>query len=122
MTNDPAIIPYIDTVLRWNDSLLGLPALPLVLLGCVVCGYMIKLTPFVPNRWIPVCVFAFGILANLGINPPTTFPLGVRAVILGMVAGGASIIVHRKLLRKWIDVNVFETGETKFINKPKEGE
>lgn len=118
MTNEPVVIPYLEQALRWNEALLGLPALPLVLLGCIVFGYMCKLIPRVDNKWIPAVVFAFGIGANLGISPPLSFPDGVRAVILGMLAGGASILIHRKLLRGWIDVNVFETGETKFVSKP----
>jgi len=122
MTNDPTVLPYLNEALKINDALLGLPALPLVLLGCIVCGYMCKLMPFVRNTWIPSCVFGFGVLANLGIQPPKDIGDGVRAVILGMVAGGASILIHRKFLKNWIDVNVFETGETKFTNKPKEGE
>lgn len=122
MTNEPTIIPYLDTVLRWNEALHGLPALPLVLIGCIVAGYMCKLMPFPPNKWIPAVVFSFGILANLGIHPPRDLADGVRAAILGMVAGGASVIIHRKLLRRWIDVNVFETGETKFIQKKENNE
>lgn len=122
MTNEPTVLPYLNEALKINDALLGLPALPLVLLGCIVCGYMCKLMPFVRNTWIPSLVFGFGVLANLGIQPPNDIGDGVRAVILGMVAGGASILIHRKFLKNWIDVNVFETGETKFTNKPKEGE
>lgn len=120
MTNEPTVLPYLNEALKINDALLGLPALPLVLLGCIVCGYMCKLMPFVRNTWIPSLVFCFGVSANLGINPPTSIGLVVRAVILGMLAGAASVIIHRKFLKGWIDVNVFETGETKFVNKPKE--
>ena len=122
MTNEPTVLPYLNEALKINDALLGLPALPLVLLGCIVAGYMCKLMPFVRNTWIPSLVFTFGIVANIGIQPPKDIGDGVRALILGMVAGGASILIHRKLLKNWIDVNVFETGETKFTQKPKEGE
>ena len=122
MTNAPSTIPYWNTVMQWNEVLLGLPALPMVLIGCIVCGYMCKLIPRVQNRWIPGVVFAVGIVLNLCMVIPCSLADGSRAVILGMVAGGASILVHRKLLKNWIDVNVFETGKTKFIKKENENE
>ena len=107
-------VPYVETIKKWNDAALGLPALPLVVAGCVAIGYAAKLMQWVPNRIIPTVVFVYGVLANLGIQPPTTVALGVRAVILGIMAGAVSIILHRKWLRSWIDVDVFpqETQET----------
>lgn len=122
MTNEPTVLPYLNEALKINDALLGLPALPMVLIGCIVCGYMCKLIPRVQNRWIPGVVFAVGIGLNICMVIPCSLADGARAVILGMVAGGASILIHRKLLKNWIDVNVFETGETKFIQKKENNE
>ncbi len=104
-TNTPATdIPYLTQLLHYNDALAGLPSLPLVVLGCIVIGYMCKLIPVISNQWIPLVVFVCGIGANLGIQKPDNW---VRAVIFGMIAGAASIIIHRKLLRGWIDTDVF---------------
>ena len=99
-TNIVTNVPYLNQVLIWNETLNGLPALPLVLLGCIVIGYMAKLMPFLPNKWIPAIVFLFGIGANLGIQTPDNW---MKAIIFGMVAGAAAIFLHRKFLRKWID-------------------
>lgn len=111
MTNSiPSEVPYLDTVLKWNETLSGLPSLPIVVLGCIVVGYMVKLIPVINNQWIPLIVFLFGVGANLGIQPPDNW---VRSVILGLVAGTASIIIHKKILKNWIDVDVFPPNDTK---------
>lgn len=109
-------IPYLEDALKLNDALLGLPALPLVLLGCIACGYLFKSIPVYPNRWIPAGVFAFGILANLWLGG---FKDAGRGVILGLLAGGAAIIVHRKFLKSVIDEKYFtSTGDTEITKKP----
>lgn len=108
----PSDVPYIDTIKKWNDAALGLPALPLVVVGCIVIGYFVKMMKWIPNKIIPTIVFVFGIVANVGIQPPTTMSVGIRAVILGMLAGAASIIIHRKWLKSWIDEDVFPTEVT----------
>lgn len=121
MTNEISnTVPYLDTVLKWNETLNGLPALPIVVLGCIVIGYMVKLIPVVSNRWIPTIVFLFGLGANLGIQKPDNW---VRAVIFGLIAATASIIIHRRWLRDWIDEDVFPavkpTGETTAVKETK---
>jgi len=121
MTNE-MVIPYLDQVLKVNDALLGIPALPLVFLGCIVLGYMLKAVPFVRNRWIPACSFVFGILCNLGITPLQNLADGIRAVILGMVSAGAAWFAHQKWLKTLIDEKLFQANDTNpvaFI-KPKE--
>lgn len=116
MTNS---IPQLETILKYNDALLGLPALPLVLIGCIMAGYMVKLIPVVSNRWIPAIVFACGIVAHLLITPLTDRQSWARAVILGMVAAGAALFIHRKWLRNWIDVDIFSSkGNTEIFNNP----
>lgn len=107
MNAETAEIPYLNQVLKWNDTLLGLPALPLVLLGCIVFGYVLKSAPVVRNRWIPFGVICFGIGANIFIKIPTSVELGARAVIYGMVVGVLSIVIHRKWLRDRIDARWF---------------
>jgi len=107
----PSEIPYISTLLKYNDALAGLPSLPLVVIGCIVIGYMCKLIPVVSNRWIPAIVFLAGILMNLGIAKPDNW---VRSLIFGLIAGAASIVIHRKLLKDWIDADVFpDNGDKK---------
>lgn len=116
MTNS---IPQLETILKYNDALLGLPALPLVLIGCIMAGYMVKLIPVVSNRWIPAIVFACGITANLLITPLSGREGWVRAFILGMVAAGAALFIHRKWLRNCIDVDIFSPkGNTEIFANP----
>lgn len=116
-----AVQSFIEKAIKINDTLLGLPALPTVLLGCIVFGYMMKLVPIVPNKWIPTGVFGFGIAANIAMSvmsSSVTMISCTRGVILGMVAGFASIVIHQKYLRNWIDVNSLQSGDTKFRNNP----
>lgn len=105
----PTDVPYISTLLKYNDALAGLPSLPLVVIGCIVVGYMCKLIPIIANRWIPSLVFLSGILMNLGIAKPDNW---VRSLIFGLIAGAASIVIHRKMLKDWIDADVFPDNTT----------
>lgn len=112
----PTDIPYVSTLLKYNDALAGLPSLPVVVIGCIVLGYMCKLVPVIANKWIPTIVFLCGILMNLGIQKPDNW---VRSMIFGLIAGAASIVIHRKLLKGWIDADVFPAEDLDAPTKPK---
>jgi hypothetical protein len=103
-------LPYLDEALKVNEALLGLPALPLVLLGALALGYFLKFIPPFKNEWIPFGVVTGAILANLGIVITEGSGDYIRAVILGMGAGVASIAVHRKWLKDWLDPKIFGVG------------
>ena len=107
-------VPYIDQILKINEQFVGLPALPLVFFGCIMFGMLLKAVPTYPNQWIPAGVFLAGILFNLGITPPT-WANAVRAIILGLIAGGGAWIAHRKVVSKWVTSDDLESGDTKFI-------
>lgn len=111
-------IPYLEQAIKINDTLLGLPALPLVAVGCLAIGYFFKALPVYRNRWIPSGVFIFGVLANLTIVPIDNKIDFARAFILGLVAGGAAIIIHRKFLSKYDDA--FASSDTAKVEKPKD--
>lgn len=113
------IQPYLDKALKLNDTLLGLPALPLVFLACIVFGYVLKAIPFYSNRYIPLGVFAFGVLAYLLITPIQSKVDFGRAIMLGMIAAGAGWFAHRRWVSKWIDDKLFESGDTQtFTDRP----
>lgn len=98
MTNST---PYLEQVLRLNEQLLGLPALPLVFVGCLAVGYMSKAIPFFDNRWIPAVVLGFAVLAYLGMTPLADIQSVCRALVLGVIAGAAAWLVHNKFLSRW---------------------
>lgn len=115
--NDTNSIPYMEHVLKLNDTLLGLPALPLVLIGCIACGYFLKAIPVFPNRWIPAANFAVGIVLNLTITPLRGPQEWTRAVILGMVASGAAWVLHKKVMSRWVDDADFKPTDTQQFTK-----
>lgn len=103
-------LPYLDQALKVNEALLGLPSLPLVLLGALALGYFLKFIPPYKNEWIPFGVVVGALLANVGIVITEGSGDYIRAVILGLVAGVASIAVHRKWLKDWLDPKIFGVG------------
>lgn len=105
-------IPQLDQLLKINDQLLGLPALPLVFIGCIAAGLLLKAVPVYPNNWIPSGVFATGILFNLLVTPLTDVANSVRALILGLIAGGGAWIAHRKVISKWITTEDLQSDTT----------
>ena len=113
-------VPYLNEILKVNDTLMGLPALPLVAAGCVAFGYFLKTIPVYRNRWIPTGVFTFGVILNLVITPMDGLHDSARVLILGLIAGGAAWIAHQKFLRRWIDDKLFQSDDTQQITKPKD--
>lgn len=105
-TNSVAI-PYLDQVLKANDALLGLPALPLVLVLAIAIGYLLKFIPVYPNNWVPIGVILGAVLANVVIAISDGKGNYARAVIYGIIVGVASIAIHRKWLKDWLDPKMF---------------
>ncbi len=105
--NETNSVPYLDQVLKANEALLGLPALPLVLLLSIALGYVLKFIPIYPNNWIPIGVIVGAILANVGIAFNDGSGNYARAGIYGIIVGVASIAIHRKWLRDWLDPKMF---------------
>lgn len=109
-------IPYLDQVLRFNEQLLGLPALPLVFAGCLAFGYALKAMPFVSNRFIPLWVILGGILGNITLALGTMTGSGLaiaaaigRQAILGLIVAAAAWLVHNKFLKKYETTGNTET-------------
>lgn len=70
---------------------------PIIVLACLVIGYVIKHTPFldkIANSYIPLIVTVLG--AILGV---VTSGLSVEAVIYGAVSGLASTGLHQAFTR-----------------------
>lgn len=101
-------IPYLDQVLRYNDALLGLPALPLVFISCLALGYAAKACPFVPNRHIPLVVLLGGTLGNIvlglgGLRGPMQSVTQdiARQSMLGLIVSCVAWYVHSRYLKKF---------------------
>ena len=105
--NETNSVPYLDQVLKVNDALLGLPALPLVAVLAIAIGYVLKFLPFYPNNYVPIGVIVGAMLANVLIALSDGSGNYVRAVIFGIIVGVASIAIHRKWLKDWLDPKMF---------------
>lgn len=111
---------WLEYVLKFNDTFSGLPGTPAALVGCIVFGYFLKVVPSFPNKWIPVGVFGFGIVVNTLMTSTLTVHSLVRGIILGLLVGAVSIVLHRKVLSRWIDDKTFTSFDTDTIKKPTE--
>ena len=70
---------------------------PIIVLACLVIGYVIKHTPYldkIANSYIPLIVTALG--AILGV---VTSGLSIEAAIYGAVSGLASTGLHQAFTR-----------------------
>jgi hypothetical protein len=86
-------------------KLYGLPGALLVLLTCLVVGYVLRVWKAFPNAAIPVVVVLWGPVFNMLIADPKadTFPLRIWLVknfLVGIVLGGAAWLVHNKGLKR----------------------
>lgn len=99
-------IPYLDKLLDYNQQLIGLPALPLLFIGCLAFGYMVKGFPFISNRFIPTCVVLLGIVGNMALcldnlqaNWRGAVVTLVRQGALGGIVSALAWFVHNKWIK-----------------------
>jgi hypothetical protein len=89
-------------------------------LACLAVGYGIRLIPFVNNNWIPAfLIFVAGPVIYCSVVDPDwdsfidmRWPI-VKHIILGMIFGLASWIVHKAFLKdSWIENKLFNGRQT----------
>ena len=117
------------------EYLMGAGPAVVIVVACIGLGYILKALPF-PNRYIPPSIWLAGgiifpILAPPGSAPNTVRNPALLFVIIGVVMGLLSWIIHRTILKKFLDDKWFKpdndttiitkevTVET-HINKPKD--
>ena len=121
MTNS---IPYLDTVIQWSNSLVGLPAGALVFILCISAGYIWKSIRVFPNRLIPLVVMVTGgltmLLLTWAANEPV--PLRSRYVIIGIIIGFVAWMVHllviKRIVKRFGLSDPGETGDAEITTKP----
>lgn len=68
---------------------------PVVVLGCLVVGYIIKHSfDFIPNKYIPTILGVLGAVLNSAVNGVT-----IDTVVYGAVMGLASTGLHQAFTR-----------------------
>lgn len=102
--NTNTIPDLFNTLERYNDMLNGLPSGALVFVFAILLGYMMKLLPFVSNRYIPMGVVTFAVVAFVALNPrDKAMAIGVwlaRTLIAGFIIGAVAWMAHSLLLKQ----------------------
>lgn len=73
-------------------DLAGTPTPILVALACNAIGWVLKKTPAVENKWIPVFLMLLGCLCYAAIEGYTS-----KNLVLGIVIGAGSVGFHQTL-------------------------
>lgn len=106
------------------EYLLGAGPAVITVVACLALGYLLKATPF-PNKYIPPFVWLGGavlypLLESPAKAPPSVSHPMVLFAIVGLVLGIGSWVIHRTILRRFLDPRWFkEDGDTMMIDKPK---
>lgn len=117
-TTNTFAIPYLQQALQLNNTLIGLPMMLLAVIGCMALACLLFALPFVKNRFIPGATIVTGIALNLGGTPLTTWEMGVRSTIMGLLAGVAAWIIFKKFGQKWVSPELFkQNGDTETVKK-----
>jgi len=114
-------IPYWDVLVSWDAKLAGAPSGLLVFALCIAIGYVWKATRICPNRFTPLAVMVFGLLANLGLNWKQ--PDRLRFAIIGLIIGFLAWMFHRLLLKRLEDkfgVKLEDDSDPQAFVKPAE--
>lgn len=104
-----------DTLIKFNDQLIGAPAGVLVMLFACALGYVLKSVAAFPNRWIPAVVVGFTtlvfvlIMPERGADMPGRVYYG-RGVIIGFLFGFAAWAFHAQVLKRWLDPKIFSSN------------
>lgn len=117
---------YFDKLVQWNDKLLGLPALPLLVIACIAFGYVVKGMVFIGNQWIRPLCYLFGILGYIVMSLITmnfkapfwmVFAVLFKNGAIGMIGAVAAdrlyVYVVKPAERKW--AAKFGGGDTDII-------
>lgn len=89
------------------NKLYGLPHGVLVLIWCIVFGYVLKMLPkkWFPNDGIPIGVILGGAIINLVLGSPKidSLPINVwrvKLLIVGMIIGFVAWMIHKTVIKK----------------------
>jgi hypothetical protein len=119
MTNE--VVTTLNDISKVAYGLLGSGAVVITIIGCIAVGYLCKALPFVPNKFIPAIVWLTGGASMLVME--STSVVSVRnpkfaIAIVGVGIGIVSWIIHRTLLKKFIDDRWLKAeGDTEITEK-----
>lgn len=86
------------------------PASAITFIGCLLLGYFLKMVPMFPNKFIPLVNVIAGPLLFLAMEmdkPTQIAHPAVMHAIVGTGIGMTAWVVHRTILRKWLDPKLF---------------
>ena len=72
-------------------------------IACIAFGYVIRLIPAIPNKWIPAACILFApvvypFLTSPGrVSPDSVNPM-MRIILTGLVLGVAAFVLHDKVI------------------------
>ncbi len=101
-----------EKLVTFNNALNGLPAMPFIVVACILLGYVLKLIPVIKNEWIPSWVLFASITSYVFMMPlpeqstSTRWLIAgwlARNILMGMISGALAILIHRKGLKKLED-------------------
>ena len=117
---------YLDKLVQWNDKLLGLPALPFIIVVCIAFGYFVKGIPFIGDEWVPFWCYTAGIVGysvlglltiNFNAPPHVTAAVLFKNAAIGMIGGVSARIIYRRIIKPLEKRFGMCDGDTEFRKK-----
>lgn len=114
------------------NTLSGLGPEMFCIVACIAVGYVVRLIPVIPNKWIPaICILVapviYPFLTNPGrVSPDSQMPM-TRIVLTGLVLGVAAFVLHDKVIvhiERYIPgfgKAIKQADETKFLRRSASG-
>lgn len=115
----------IDKIIGYLNQLYGLPAVALVAFSCVAVGYVLRTVKRFPNDGIPLAVILWGAIAMSLVADARANNMSLRVwicrnVLVGLVVGFASWMLHRVVLSRvedWIVSKFPDLGNTTIFRR-----
>lgn len=95
-----------EEIIKFLHSFYGLPGYALAGIGCLVIGWVFKISEWFPNNRIPLLVVPSGALLNWILAAPRVPEQPLRLyvatnVVIGLAIGALSWLLHDQLLRQF---------------------
>jgi hypothetical protein len=125
----------VSEILKLNDQLMNAPAGVIVALFSIALGYVLKISAFFPNNFIPLVIVlftasVFPVLEFCDISATLTGGVGDRLiresamlripinVLIGFIIGFVAWTFHAQILKRFVDPKFFnDDGSTKFLKR-----
>lgn len=97
--------PTPEQIDTWTGWVMNCGAPVFTIIAVIAAGYVLRVIPAFPNKWIPAAGFAVGALVFPILNPHTVLTASfiTRSITIGLLLGYVATRFHDQFISRWED-------------------